>query len=73
MNILLISHYAGAPSIGMVFRHYYLAKEWQKLGCAVKILTASYTHLRKKNFNVNKDFQEYTIDGVEYVFIKTPR
>ncbi|QEJ95420.1 glycosyltransferase family 4 protein [Treponema phagedenis] len=72
MNILLINHYAGSPSMGMVFRHYYLAREWQKLGHTVHIVAASYTHLRKENPNIHKDFEEKKIDDVSYIFVQTP-
>ena len=38
MNILLINHYAGSPDLGMEFRPYYMAKEWQKAGHHVRIV-----------------------------------
>lgn len=73
MNILFISHYAGSPEMGMVFRPYYFAKEWIKQGHAVTIIAASFTHIRKKNPDVENDFQEISIDGIRYVWIKTPQ
>ena len=48
MNILIINHYAGSPEMGMEFRPYYLAREWQKLGHKVLIVGGTYSHLRKK-------------------------
>ena len=48
MNILLINHYAGSPDLGMEFRPYYMAKEWQKAGHHVRIVGGSFSHLRKK-------------------------
>jgi len=73
MNILFISHYAGSPDMGMVFRPYYFAKEWIKQGHSVTIIAASFTHIRKKNPDVVDDFQEVSIDGIRYVWIKTPQ
>ena len=71
MNILYIEHYAGSPDMGMEFRPYYLAKEWCKLGHNVRILAGDYSHLRLKNPEVKRDFQEENIDGIMYNWIKT--
>lgn len=71
MNILYINHYAGSPEMGMEFRPYYFSKKWQEAGENVDIIAASYSHLRRKNPNVNKSFQNETIDGVKYHWIKT--
>ncbi|OOM16445.1 glycosyltransferase family 4 protein [Clostridium saccharobutylicum] len=72
MNILLINHYAGSDYHGMEFRPYYMAREWVNMGHNVTILAADYSHLRKKNPKVDKDFQEEVIDGITYVWVKTP-
>ena len=71
MNILYINHYAGSPKMGMEFRPYYLAKEWINKGHDVTIIAGSYSHLRKENPIVDKDFTEEIIDGIRYVWIKT--
>lgn len=71
MNILLINHYAGSPEMGMEFRPYYFAREWVKMGHKVDIIAADYSHLRRKNPNVKKDFQSETIDGINYHWIIT--
>ena len=71
MNILYINHYAGSPKMGMEFRPYYLAKEWINKGHDVTIIAGSYSHLRKENPVVDKDFTEEIIDGIRYVWIKT--
>ena len=73
MNILFISHYAGSPDMGMVFRPYYFAKEWIKQGHSVTIVAGAFTHIRKKNPDIVDDFQEISIDGIKYVWIKTPK
>lgn len=72
MNILLINHYAGSHFYGMEYRPYYIAKEWVKQGHNVTILAASYSHLRQSQPNVSKDFQEEIIDGIKYIWIRTP-
>lgn len=70
MNILLIDHYAGSEKHGMEFRPYYLAREWQKRGHCATIVACSFSHLRKVNPEVPKDFYEEEIDGIRYVWIK---
>lgn len=72
MNILYIEHYVGSPSYGMEFRPYYLAREWVKQGHSVYVLGASFSHLRQLQPKVEKDFQEEVIDGITYVWFKTP-
>lgn len=71
MNILLINHYAGSPEMGMEFRPYYFAREWVKMGHRVSIIAADYSHLRRKNPQVDKDFQHDIIDGIDYYWIRT--
>ena len=71
MNILYIDHYAGSISMGMEFRPYYMAREWQKLGHNVRVIGADYSHLRKNNPNVHKDFTIFKIDDVEFQWVKT--
>lgn len=71
MNILYLDHYAGSPEMGMEFRPYYLSREWVKMGHHVTIFAGDYSHLRKRNPEVERDFQIETIDGIEYVWIKT--
>ncbi len=72
MNIILINHYASIPEMGMEFRPYYLAKEWTKLGNEVTIIAASFSHLRKKQPQINEKIKIEFIDGIRYIWIKTP-
>lgn len=72
VNILLINHYAGSPEMGMEFRPYYMAKEWLKLGHDVTIVAASFSHLRSKQPCVTSPIQEEYMDGIHYVWLKTP-
>lgn len=73
MKILLINHYAGSKEYGMEYRPYYLAKEWKKLGHEVTIVAASFSHLRLKNPDVKDDYRYDEIDGIKYLWLKTPR
>lgn len=67
MNILMLSHYAGAPKYGMEYRSYYMSREWVKSGHKVMIAGASFSHLRKQQPPVGRE----NIDGIEYVWLKT--
>lgn len=67
MNILLINHYAGSPSLGMEFRPYYMAREWLKLGHQTRIIGASFSHLRKQQPTQKQEI----IDGISYSWIDT--
>lgn len=72
MNILLINHYAGSEHHGMEFRPFYLAREWVRLGHKVSIVAASFSHLRQHQPEIEeKSSQEY-IDGVRFIWLKTP-
>ena len=71
MNILYIDHYAGSPEMGMEFRPYYLAREWEMLGHRVRIVGASFSHLRTNNPKVSCDFEVQEIEGIQYQWIKT--
>ncbi|HCW53993.1 MAG TPA: glycosyltransferase WbuB [Clostridium sp.] len=73
MNILLINHYAGSDYHGMEFRPYYMAREWKEMGHNVTILGADFSHLRKNNPVIERDFQEEMVDGIRYVWVKTPK
>ena len=72
MNILIINHYAGSPELGMEYRHYYLGKEWVKMKHSVTIVAASYSHLRTYQPEITQIFNEEVIDGIKYIWLKTP-
>ena len=57
--------------MGMEFRPYYLAREWVKAGNNVRIICASFSHLRRLNPFVKRDFECGIIDGIEYQWVKT--
>ncbi len=72
MNILLINHYAGSHTYGMEYRPYYLGRQWVKLGHAVTILAATHSHLRTRTPPSRGEFTAEEIDGIHYVWVKTP-
>lgn len=67
MNILMISHYAGAPQYGMEFRSYYMAREWVRMGHNVTVVGAAFSHLRKVQPTVGRE----TLEGIDYLWLPT--
>jgi glycosyltransferase involved in cell wall biosynthesis len=72
MNILLIDHYAGSDRHGMEYRPFYLAREWIRLGHQVTIAAASVSHLRIQAPRIEGEVTEEEIDGIRYVWLRTP-
>ncbi|HSP86699.1 MAG TPA: hypothetical protein VLN45_01085, partial [Ignavibacteriaceae bacterium] len=72
MNILLINHYAGSPGLGMEYRPYYMAREWQKAGHKLLIIAASNAHVRTHQFKLSKNYEKHIIEGIDYLIFKTP-
>lgn len=76
MRILLINHYAGSPFYGMEYRPYYLAREWVRAGHCVRILAASYSHVRGRQPTAAggpiKRRTAECLDGIEYIWYPTP-
>jgi len=72
MKILLINHYAGSVYHGMEFRPYYMSREWVRMGHDVTVVAASFSHLRQKNIEMDVPVKEEFIDGIRYVWLKTP-
>ena len=72
MNILLINHYAGSYKHGMEYRPFYLAREWVKLGHQVTIVASAYSHLRTHLPRITVNLTEEEIEGIQYVWLKTP-
>jgi glycosyltransferase involved in cell wall biosynthesis len=73
MNILLINHYAGSPNIGMEYRPYYMALEWQKNKNNVLVITASFSHFRVQQFLFKGNYKKFNVEDVDYYVIKTPK
>src|SRR6516225_5298354 len=72
MNILYVNHYAGSLRHGMEYRPFYLAREWVKAGHQVRIVAASFSHVRSRQPDVRAKIQSERIEGVDYVWLKTP-
>ncbi len=70
--VLYVEHYAGSPHHGMEFRPYYMARRWVSMGYRVVILAASFSHVRKHNPPVASAVTREAIDGIEYIWLKTP-
>jgi glycosyltransferase involved in cell wall biosynthesis len=73
MDILYINHYAGSKELGMEYRPYYLGKEWVRLGHRVTVVGGSFSHVRTVQPKISGVVTEETIDGIRYVWLKTPR
>jgi glycosyltransferase involved in cell wall biosynthesis len=65
-HVWIINEYAGAPNIGMEYRHYYLGKALINFGDTVTIVSSSYSHLFK---NLPKRGRE-NIDGINYLWLR---
>jgi glycosyltransferase involved in cell wall biosynthesis len=73
MDILVINHYAGSSRHGMDYRQFYLAREWAKRGHHVTMVAASASHLRIKAPEIKGDLTEEDIEGIRYIWLRTPR
>lgn len=65
--------YAGAPSIGMSYRPYYLAHELQSLDFSTYVISASFHHLLTRNTRQSEAVAIEQIEGVPYLWLKTPK
>lgn len=73
MHIVVINHYVGSPQYGMEYRHYYLAREWVRAGHRVTIVGSSFSHLRSTQPVCNGPVSSEEIEGIRYVWYRTPR
>lgn len=73
MNILYLNHYAGAPSLGMEYRPYYLAREWVRSGHQVQVVACTTSHVRAQapSTSAGPILQptHQFIDGIDYFWI----
>lgn len=76
MNILYLNHYAGSPTLGMEYRPYYLAREWVRLGHAVTMVAAGFSHVRARQPQVNgaplTAPHREVADGIAYRWFPAP-
>lgn len=74
MRILILSQYAGAPSLGMVFRNHVLAKAWIDMGHEVTIVASSFSHVRTRQPAMRGRLTlGEVVDGVPFVWVWGPR
>jgi len=71
-NVWIINQYTGSPYHGMNYRSYYLGKELLNLGDDVTIFAGSYSHLFSSPPQVKHKFTFEKIDGIRYIWVKTP-
>jgi len=72
-HITIINQYIGSPYHGMEYRHYFLAKNLMEFGYKVTLVSGSYSHLHTTSPKVKKTFTKEIIDGIEYIWVKTPK
>ncbi len=68
----MIAHFAGSLHHGMVYGHYYLAREWVRMGHSVTIVAASWVHMRHRQPEFSGRLTEQWIDGIRYIWLKVP-
>jgi len=56
----------------MEYRPFYLAREWVRQGHRVTIVAASFSHLRVNQPKISGAITEENLDGIRYVWLKTP-
>lgn len=72
MDIVYLAHFSGSPHHGMVYGHYYLAREWVRAGHQVTIIAASFSHVRFRQPSMGPCLTEECIDGIRYLWVPTP-
>ncbi len=72
-NIWIINQYAGTPYYGMNYRSYYLGKEFLNSGNKVTIFSGAYSHLFVNFPKVDGSYTKEFIDGIDFIWVKTPK
>lgn len=74
MNIWIFNHHALTPDMSGGTRHYDFAKELIKRGHSVTIIASSFHYSKYKEMKdyKDKDYLCEKIDGIDFVWIKTP-
>jgi len=73
MNIWIINHYVTLPDTPGGTRHFEFALELEKQGHSVTVFSASFSHetRREEKLNKNQSWIKETIDGVDFIWIKS--
>lgn len=69
-EIWIISHFAGTPSLGMVYRPFYLGKHFYQMGEITRVFASSFSHVRNVNPSIKGLYSNETIEGVKYTWIR---
>ena len=70
-RVWIINDYAGSPFHGMIYRHYYMAKELQRRGIKTTIITASYSHFMNNRPPIgDKPYLLEKVDMIDYLWLK---
>jgi glycosyltransferase involved in cell wall biosynthesis len=69
-NIWIINQYAGSRIHGMNFRSWYFANEMKKMGHHPHIISGSFSHMLQKLPEMKAKFQDETVEGVDYTWVK---
>lgn len=70
-TIWFLNHYAGNLTLGMEYRHYYLARYLKRIGYNVAIISGSFHHLSTHRPDVKNHIAFKVYDDIEFAFIKT--
>lgn len=73
MRILYECDLAGSRYHGMAYRIFQFSCEFKKRGHEVLIVAASYSHARRINPVVTRMLTDEKIEGINYIWIKTPK
>ncbi|MDA8085793.1 MAG: glycosyltransferase family 4 protein [Nitrospiraceae bacterium] len=57
----------------MEYRHFYLSREWTRLGHRICIAAASQSHLHSRKPKTSGTITEEEIEGVRYFWLKSPK
>ncbi len=69
----IINQTAGSPHHGMVYRNYYVAREWVKQGHRAVIISGSFFHNFHTLPKTTGLFTHEVIDGIDYWWVRMPR
>lgn len=72
-NLWMLNHYGGNLVHGMEYRHFYLARHLRRQGHRASIVASTFSHLFSKVPEARGLVTADTMDGVEFVWLRSPR
>ncbi len=70
-NIWIINQYLSTPKLGGGGnRSYFIAKELEKVGHEVTLITSSYSHVPKRNYKIDSNFHFEMEEDINLVIVK---